>query len=258
MKASVIIINYNNKNYIQKCIESILNQTYQNIEIIFYDDNSKDDSLLELKKYKNIKIIKNEIRETEHGSYNQLHGCYQAIKYSTGDLVFLLDSDDFFHKNKNQKIIDEFKKNNLSILFDLPFYYYNDNKIKKKKDYIFSNKTYWPYIPPQSCITLKREFFIEIEKYKNFKMFPNIWMDFRIGISSKYLFKNFKILKTNLTYYRQKETSESYKFKYLSRNWWKRRLEAHNFIKFFFEKNDITYTRNYDYFLTKLFNYFMK
>ena len=59
MKASVIVINYNNAKYIDKCIKSLISQSYKNIEIIFVDDNSNDNSLTIVKKYKKkIKIIK--------------------------------------------------------------------------------------------------------------------------------------------------------------------------------------------------------
>ena len=59
MKVSVLIANYNNQYYLKECIESIKNQTYKNIEIIFHDDFSSDDSIKNVSKYKNIKIIKN-------------------------------------------------------------------------------------------------------------------------------------------------------------------------------------------------------
>ena len=52
MKASVIIINYNNAKYVDQCIRSILLQSYKNFEIIFVDDNSQDNSLEVIKKYK--------------------------------------------------------------------------------------------------------------------------------------------------------------------------------------------------------------
>ena len=45
MKVSVLIANYNNYQYIDQCINSILNQTYKNFEIIFFDDYSTDRSL---------------------------------------------------------------------------------------------------------------------------------------------------------------------------------------------------------------------
>ena len=41
MKVSVVIANYNNSKFIKECIESLNNQTYKNIEIIFFDDNSR-------------------------------------------------------------------------------------------------------------------------------------------------------------------------------------------------------------------------
>ncbi len=57
--ATVLIANFNNANYIDECIKSIINQTFKKIEIIFIDDGSKDSSLKVIKKYsKKIKIIK--------------------------------------------------------------------------------------------------------------------------------------------------------------------------------------------------------
>ena len=59
MNVSVIVINFNNAKYIDKCIRSILSQSYKELEIIFVDDNSSDNSLSIVRKYKNkIKIVK--------------------------------------------------------------------------------------------------------------------------------------------------------------------------------------------------------
>ena len=59
IEASILVINYNNERYIAQCIKSILNQSInKNLEIIFHDDNSTDDSIKIVKKTKNIKIIK--------------------------------------------------------------------------------------------------------------------------------------------------------------------------------------------------------
>ena len=51
---------------------------------------------------KEIKIIKNKVRG-KYGSYNQMNGYYRAFKKSKGEIIFLLDSDDFFKKNKNRR-----------------------------------------------------------------------------------------------------------------------------------------------------------
>ena len=120
MKASVVIANYNNSKFINECIESLKKQTYQNIEIIFFDDNSSDNSLEVIKKFENIKIIENK-SQTKFGSFNQMNAFKKSIQSSTGEIIFLLDSDDFFKKNKIEKVIDFFSKNkNENIVFDYP------------------------------------------------------------------------------------------------------------------------------------------
>ena len=72
MKASVIIANFNNGEFVDQCIESLNSQTYKNTEIIFFDDNSTDNSLKIVKNYKNVKVIENKI-QTKFGSLNQTH-----------------------------------------------------------------------------------------------------------------------------------------------------------------------------------------
>ena len=59
MKASIVIANYNNSKYIDECIESLYNQTYTDLEIIFFDDNSNDNSIDVIKNYKKVKIKQN-------------------------------------------------------------------------------------------------------------------------------------------------------------------------------------------------------
>ena len=102
MKASVVIANYNNAQFIQECINSINSQSYKNIEIIFFDDNSKDNSIEVIEKFENVKIIKNKA-QTNFGSLNQMNAFKKAVELSTGDIIFFLDSDDYFVNNKIEK-----------------------------------------------------------------------------------------------------------------------------------------------------------
>ena len=69
--ASIIVVNYNNAKYLTKCLGSIFNQSYKFKEIIAVDNNSNDNSLEILKKFKKIKIVLNKKR-TKEGSYNQI------------------------------------------------------------------------------------------------------------------------------------------------------------------------------------------
>ncbi len=256
-KASILVVNYNNAKFIEENINSLKKQTYRNVEIVYFDDFSSDNSISLLKKYKNLKLIKNKKRG-KFGSYNQMNGFLKAYKKSKGDILFLLDSDDYFDSRKVEKIMREFKKNKKIIaVYDLPIYLKKNNfkkqKIKKK---LF--QTYWPYIPPQSCTAIRREAFEELIFKISFNSFPDIWMDFRIGIYLKYIKKKFYFINENLTYYRQVENSASSKFSFISFNWWNRRMQAHNYIKFFFTKNNIFYRKNFDYYLTKFINFFIK
>jgi glycosyltransferase involved in cell wall biosynthesis len=254
---SILIANYNNQHYLKECIDSIKKQTYQNIEIIFHDDFSCDDSINNVSKYNNIKIIKNKKR-SKYGSFNQMNAYIRAFQKSKGDIVFLLDSDDLFTKNKVKNIVNIFLNNKkTSSIFDLPIIKY-ENKLRfaKNKKKIFSSL--WPYIPPQSCITMRRDIFKKMISHINFNLFPDIWMDFRIALYLKYIRKELFILNKNLTYYRQSPKMISAKFKFLSFAWWKRRAEAHAYVKYFFLKNKIEHKKNLDYLLSVFINFFIR
>ena len=55
---SILIASHNKEKYVKRCINSCLNQTYKNIEIIFVDDGSKDKSYQIAKQFKNIRVFK--------------------------------------------------------------------------------------------------------------------------------------------------------------------------------------------------------
>ena len=82
MKTSVVIANFNNEKYIEQCIKSLKSQTYKDLEIIFFDDNSSDNSLDKIKKFSNIKVIENK-KQTKYGSINQLNAFKESINQST-------------------------------------------------------------------------------------------------------------------------------------------------------------------------------
>ena len=259
MKVSVIVINFNNAKYVDKCIKSIFSQNYKNLEIIFIDDNSSDNSLSMVRKYKNrIKIIKKS-KKIGIGSFDQMLGFYEGYKKSNGEILFFLDSDDYFHKSKISNVVEEYKNDlTKNIIYDLPIIRKQNSisELKVKNNYL--TKRYWPFFVPTSCISIKKKLFKKIYKTIDYNLFPNLWFDFRIGFSAFYLFNEYNFLEKNLTYYRQTVGNISSNFNYLSKNWWKRRLEAHQFVKFFFNKYKIKYKKNLDYYLTNFVYYIMK
>lgn len=112
----VIIPSYNNdhggidgKTYLQKCIESVLNQTYKNLELIIVDDMSTDTSVKTIEKYckkdKRVTLIENPRKRLNGGSRNV--GIEIAQENRVFDYYCFLDSDDFWKdENVLQKIND--------------------------------------------------------------------------------------------------------------------------------------------------------
>ena len=248
---SILIANYNSSPYIQYCIDSLNSQTYKNLEIIFFDDNSSDNSLEIIKQFSNVKVIENKI-QTKFGSLNQLNAFKEAVKISKGDLIFLLDSDDYFNNEKIEKVVDYYNNNEKAeIVFDYPLIVEDNNIYSEKKKLKFF-KTYWPYIHPTSCISIKKNCFEELLKVISYKDFTDVWLDLRICLFSKYILKDFHIINENLTFYRKTDSNVSSKFNRFSKNWWKRRLQAHQFFQKFSKDNKLDFDKNLDFFLTKL------
>ena len=259
IKVSILVVNYNNAKYIKKCINSIISQNYPYIEIIFLDDGSSDDSLKEIKLFKKkVKIVKKKQKKLGVAYLDQIESFKNCLNKSKGKIVFLLDSDDYFSKNKVSTIVEIFKDEKLNVVCDLPILKYRnfEKKIFLKENIFFKN--YWQYLPPTSCIAIKKNEFEKIFKYLELKLFPDVWLDFRLLIISIYILKKVKIIDKNLTYYRQLENSASSKFSFLSLNWWKRRYQSHKFVKNIFKKKDINHVKNFDYYLTQLINFVLR
>lgn len=252
---SVYVINYNKERFISRCLNSLVKQNYKKFEVIFIDDKSEDNSICVAKKFKkklNLKLISTD-KKTKYGSYNQMNCISKAMKESGGDIILFLDSDDFFHKKKISNIVNFFDSfSDSKIVFDAPYIYYSKNKIEEFKIKNNFFKTLWPHSPPQSCISIKREFLKEIYPKISFQRFFNIWFDFRLAFYSYYILKDFKILNKRLTYYFIDPEGVSSNFKHLTYDWWKRRMQAFQFCKFFLKKNLLKYTFTLDYILTMI------
>jgi len=106
---TVIIPTCNRDQYIKQAIDSILNQTYKNTELIIIDDGSKDNTSEVLKKYdtyNNINII-----ALSHNT-GVANARNLGLKEAKGDYIAFLDSDDFWEKNKIELQLNEFDKDN--------------------------------------------------------------------------------------------------------------------------------------------------
>lgn len=112
---SIIIPNYNHKKFLEKRIQSVLNQTYQNFEIIFLDDASTDGSKEVLQQYAvHTKVSCIEINTVNCGStFVQWQKAFQLVK---GDLIWIAESDDYCDNTLLEILIQQFLKNEQLVL----------------------------------------------------------------------------------------------------------------------------------------------
>lgn len=128
---SVIVNCYNGENFINRCITSILDQTYKNFEIIFWNNKSTDNTLDIIKQYRDtrIKIFNSELHTNISYARNE------AIKNSKGEYICFLDIDDYWDKNKLEHQIESFTSDEIGFSFT-NFWYVNSQKISEKKKMI--------------------------------------------------------------------------------------------------------------------------
>lgn len=110
---SIIITTYNRKNLLVRCIESVLSQTYKNLEIIIVDDCSSDGTyeyLLEMNDGR-IKILRN--LENSGSNYSRNIG----FKKSSGEFIAFLDDDDEWYRQKIEKQIQTINESNAGVVY---------------------------------------------------------------------------------------------------------------------------------------------
>ena len=182
-KISVIIPVYNGEKYIQRCIDSVFNQTYSNVEIIVVNDGSTDNTENILKSYSNIVLI-NKKNEGVSRARNT------GLSLATGDYVYFCDADDYLEKDAFEILVKEYAE---SDLLRFGHYVVDGEKKKEKKntddvlalvdltfdskkllEYLVSNKTeghLWNYLFKLSVIKDNKILFDEELFYQEDVMF---------------------------------------------------------------------------------------
>ena len=110
-KISIVIPNYNHQHFLAQRIDSILNQTYQNFELILLDDASTDESMSIINNYtKHPKVTQVVCNTTNSGSpFKQWQ---KGIALAKGSYIWIAESDDYCDKQFLEKILDCFEKDN--------------------------------------------------------------------------------------------------------------------------------------------------
>jgi len=176
-KISVIISSYNREKYIGIAIDSVLNQTYKNVEIIVIDDCSTDNTEEYLKKYKDkIRYYKNE----------KNCGCgisrKRGMEYAKGDYIIFLDDDDKYICNTYfEEAIKMLEKDkDLSLVAAAHYVRFTEgNRLEEKKfpykkvvDHVkmFTNFASADYPKPIASIAIIRREALEFAKYQDMKI----------------------------------------------------------------------------------------
>lgn len=131
-KVSIIVPVYNREFHITKCLDSIINQTYKNIEILVIDDGSTDNSAKIISSYqdrdKRIKLI----TKTNGGASSARN---KGLDIAVGDYIFFIDSDDYLELTALEKLVDAIQSNDFAFVSAKHYSVINDKIIKSDRKY---------------------------------------------------------------------------------------------------------------------------
>lgn len=165
IRVSIITPCFNSENTIQDTIESVLFQSYKNIEYIIVDGGSTDHTVEIIEKYE--PMFRGRMRyisEADKGVYNAMN---KGIRMSTGRLIGIVNSDDYYERDAVKKIVGRYKENTYQVLYG-----YMRVKSGGRTKYICKDSHYSlleAMIPHPTCFVSRnvyRDFGLYLEKFK--------------------------------------------------------------------------------------------
>lgn len=259
-KISIIVPVYNVENYIKDCIESIMNQTHKNIEIILVDDGSTDTSGKICDKYKD---VDNRIKVIHKENSGLSEARNFGLEAATGKYIMFCDSDDYYELNACEILLKEMENKNADMV--IGNYINTDDKgvkwsnpifdIKKYKNFKLSIKDYSDsfYIMNSSvCNKIFRRDFIE---KNNMRFIPHLPAEDAI-FTTLYFMKSKKVyyISDVIYNYRQRANTSSISNN-CSLKYFKGINEAYKIIyNNFLEHNEVGF---YRYFYAKSMTYIL-
>ncbi|MDT0688844.1 glycosyltransferase family 2 protein [Salegentibacter sp. F188] len=189
MKVSIITVVYNNAESISDCIESVLRQSYANIEYLVIDGGSTDGTQKRIEPYR--ERIAYYISEKDSGIYSAFN---KGIREATGDIIGIVNSDDFlFDEDTIKKIVQNFRESGADLLYGKGIYVSQNDVSKIKRIYpsnpFRKNYLLFGWIPLHPTIYVRREVY---EKNGLYDQSYSIASDYDISLR---WFKNDEIKK---------------------------------------------------------------
>lgn len=167
MKVSIITITYNSGATLRDTIESVVNQSYPNIEYIIVDGLSNDNTLSIVDEYKG-KIAK-VVSEKDHGLYDALN---KGIKLASGDIIGLIHSDDFYtNSDVIGDVVKTITEQNADAVYADLYYVDKDDTSRIFRKWKSGNYKHGMFLngwmPPHPTFFVKKEIY---EKYGSFNL----------------------------------------------------------------------------------------
>ena len=163
LKISLITVTRNAEKTLSRCIESVIEQNYNNIEYIIIDGGSTDGTLQIIDQYK--QHISYFISEPDAGIYDAMN---KGIKISSGNILGILNSDDFFtYKGIISCIAETFSGQDVDALYGNLVYLNIDGKIVRNwKSGNYAHGLFnWGWMPPHPTFYCKRSLFESLGLY---------------------------------------------------------------------------------------------
>lgn len=187
MKVSIITLTYNSEKAILRCLESINNQTYKNIEHIIIDGKSTDNTIQLINAYSKNSIL---VTEKDKGIYDAWN---KGMSLASGDIIGTVMSDDYLKSNITiESIVKTFQKEDCDILYGNMDFVLNGETIRQWRAGNFKKyKYFFGWMPPPPTVYVKK-FILKENKLFNLK--------YKIGADYEWLLRLFYIKNYNIFY----------------------------------------------------------
>ena len=183
-KVSIIIPVYGVEQYISKCLDSLVNQTLEDIEIVVVNDGSPDNSQKIIDKY--VKRYPDKVKSYIKENGGQGSARNYGIKYATGEYIGYVDSDDYVEKDMYERLYNKAKEDDLDIVICGSYNVVEETDEKttdldriifdnKKLNAFFGRMAVWNKIYKKSLVS-------------NMKFRSKVWyedLDFTVNVLSK-------------------------------------------------------------------------
>jgi len=164
LKISLITVAFNAQNTIDRCIQSVLRQKFNNIEYIIIDGGSTDDTIKIIGQYRDKIALM--VSEPDNGIYDAMN---KGIKMATGDIIGTLNADDYLADDEVlMDVVEAFAQQGNDVLYgDLDFVDKDAKVVRKWRSGHYKSGIFnWGWMPPHPTFYCKKELFEKFGYYK--------------------------------------------------------------------------------------------